>query len=372
MSKTYTTQAIAQALDGRLIGDGNILITRVTHPADVRGAHDLALAVDAGLLPLLAKTAARAAVISGEAEIEPGFIDACIVIDRPRLAMAKLTALFAEQVAVPRGIHPTAVIEDGAQLGENVAVGAQCYVGTGAAIGVGSVLHPQTYVGPGAVIGRDAIIYSGAKIGDRCVLGDRCIVHFNASIGADGFSFVTPQPGSVEEVKAGTGSTVSAANHELVRIASLGIVEIGDDVEIGANTSIDRGTIAATRVGNGTKIDNQVQIGHNVVIGENVLICGRVGIAGSVRIGNRVVLGGAAGVADHVGIGDDAVILAMSGIGGNVPARSVVGGFPAMPRERLMRNIFNVGRLKHFYKKIEGLAERLDRIEKHTDGKSKS
>src|SRR5262249_3185698 len=138
-------------------------------------------------------------------------------------------------------------------------------------------------------------------------IGERCIVHFNASLGADGFSFVTPQPGSVEQAKAGSGSSVAAANYELVRIASLGGVVIGDDVEIGASSCIDQGTIQPTRIGNGTKIDNHVQIGHNVTIGENCLICGRVGIAGSVTIGDRVVLGGAVGIADHLRIGDDVV-----------------------------------------------------------------
>ncbi len=336
--------AIAQALGGRLIGDGNILIARVAHPADVQNAQDLALAVDISLLPLLAKGPARAAVVSGEVEIEPGLVDACIVVDRPRLAMAKLTNLFFEPVKVTSGIHPTAVIESSAQLGENVAVGAQTYVGAGAVIGAGCVLHPQTYIGPGAVLGRDCVIYAGAKIGAGIVIGDRCIVHFNAAIGADGFSFVTPQPGSVEEAKEMRPAKCRPMNQELVRIASLGIIEIGDDVEIGANTSIDRGTIAATRIGNGTKIDNQVQIGHNVVVGEDCMICGRTGIAGSVTIGNRVVIGGAAGIADHVRIGDDAVIMAMSGIGGNVAPRTVVGGFPAMPRERLMRNMFHIVR----------------------------
>jgi UDP-3-O-[3-hydroxymyristoyl] glucosamine N-acyltransferase len=139
---------------------------------------------------------------------------------------------------------------------------------------------------------------------------------------------------------------------------------VGDDVEIGANTSIDRGTIAPTRIGSGTKIDNQVQIGHNVIVGENCMICGRVGIAGSAVIGNRVVLGGAVGIADHVTVGDDAIAMAMSGIAGNVAPRTIVGGLPAVPREKVMENLFNLGRMKSFFKKIEGLAERVDALEK--------
>jgi UDP-3-O-[3-hydroxymyristoyl] glucosamine N-acyltransferase len=364
MTDVLTTQMIADSLGGRLIGDGRIPLARVVHPADAQGGGDLALAVDAKLLPLLAGGGARAAVVCRDADAVPGVVEAYIVVDRPRLAMAKLTNLFAKPVPTTPGIHPTAAVEAGAALGKNVSVGALSFIGAGAVIGDNCVLHPQTYVGPGAVIGQDALIYSGVRIGAGVNIGARFIAHFNASLGADGFSFVTPQPGSVEQAKAEGGSAVTASNHELVRIASLGGLRIGDDVEIGANTSIDQGTIAPTRIGNGTKIDNQVQVGHNVVIGENCMICGRAGIAGSVTIGDRVVLGGAAGIADHVKIGDDAVVMAMSGVGGNVLPRSVVGGFPARPRDRLMESVFNIGRLKQFFRKIDALGERLDRLEK--------
>ena len=146
--------------------------------------------------------------------------------------------------------------------------------------------------------------------------------------------------------------------------ASLGGLVVGNDVEIGANSCIDQGTIVPTRIGQGTKIDNQVQIGHNVTVGENCLICGRVGIAGSVTIGDRVVLGGAVGIADHLTIGNDAIVMAMSGVGTNIPQKAVFGGFPATPRERMMENFLNINRLKLFFRKIEALTERLDQIEK--------
>ncbi|MDP9127894.1 MAG: UDP-3-O-(3-hydroxymyristoyl)glucosamine N-acyltransferase [Pseudomonadota bacterium] len=364
MPKTYTTQQIAEAVDGALIGDGLLEIERVVHPADTRGRSDLILAVDTKLLPLLGTAPLHAVVVKAGTTFEPGFAEACIVVERPRLAMAKLTALFAEHVPVPLGVHPTAVVEEGAKIGQNVAIGAQAYVASTAVIGDNSVLHPQVYIGPNATIGRDALIYAGVKIGARVVIGERCIIHFNASIGSDGFSFVTPKLGSVEAVK-GTG-TVAAINDELLRIASLGAVTIGNDVEIGANTSIDRGTIAPTRIGNGTKIDNQVQIGHNVTIGENCLICGRTAIAGSATIGNRVVLGGGVGVADHVIVGDDAVAMALSGIGGNIQPRTVVGGFPAIPRDRVVENLRNISRIRYYIAKVDALAERLNALEEKT------
>jgi UDP-3-O-[3-hydroxymyristoyl] glucosamine N-acyltransferase len=359
--KSFTMAEVAKAVGGKLTGDGAYAIERVAHPADVRGPHDLVLAMDKNLLPLLAESGAHAAVVAEEAEFDVSGLVACIAVARPRLAMAKLTNLFAEEIRVPSGVHSTAIIEDGAKIGANCAVGAMVYVCAGASIGANSVVHPHVYIGPDVEIGDGALVHAGAKIGARVKIGARSIIHFNASIGADGFSFVTPQLGSVEAAKA-TGA-VGAVNAELVRIASLGAVEIGDDVEIGANTSIDRGTVASTRIGNGTKIDNQVQIGHNVVIGENCLICGRVGIAGSVTIGNRVVLGGAAGVADHVKIGDDVIAMAMSGIAGNVPPKTIMGGLPAKPRQRLVEEQLLLGRLKNVVKKVESLAERLDALE---------
>jgi UDP-3-O-[3-hydroxymyristoyl] glucosamine N-acyltransferase len=307
-------------------------------------------------------TASAAVVTEGN---DSDFPASRIVVARPRVALARLTVLFAEPVTVKQGIHPSAVIEEGAKIGKNAAISAYVYIGANAVIGDNAVLHPQSYIGEGAVIGNDALIYAGAKIGAGTKIGDCVIIHFNASIGADGFSFVTPQIGSVEAAKAGSSGEVTASNTSLIRIASLAPVIVGDDVEIGANTSIDRGTIASTRIGNGTKIDNQVQIGHNVTIGDNCMICGRVGIAGSVTIGNRVVLGGATGIADHVTIGDDAIAMAMSGIAGNVAPRSIVGGLPAVPREKVMENLFNTGRLKQFFKKIEHLAERLEKLEKN-------
>ena len=326
MPKNFTLQEIAAAVDGKIIGDGTLRIARLAHPAEWRGAGDLALAMDAKLLPLLKDVSVSAAIVAAANESDSAFIANRILVARPRVALAQVTALFAEPVFVAPGIHPSAVIETGAKIGKNAAIGAFVYVGAGAVVGDNATLHPQAYIGANAVIGDDALIYAGAKIGAGTQIGHRVIIHFNVSIGADGFSFVTPQPGSVEVAKSGNSGTVTASNTQLIRIASLAPVIIGDDVEIGANSSIDRGTIISTRIGNGTKIDNQVQIGHNVTVGENCMICGRVGIAGSAVVGDRVVLGGAVGIADHVHIGDDAIVMGMSGVGGNVAPRAIVAG----------------------------------------------
>jgi UDP-3-O-[3-hydroxymyristoyl] glucosamine N-acyltransferase len=362
MTKPYTMAELAEALDGKLIGDGSVKIARLAHPSEARHEGDLALAMDKNFLPLLSEHKVRAAVIADETAVDPKSFRSLIVVKRARLAMAVLTNLFAQVVSVPKGVHPSAIVEKGAKLGKDVAIGPMVYVSAGAEIGARCVLHPHVYIGPDAVIGEDVVIHSGVKVGARVKIGARCLIHFNASIGADGFSFVTPETGSVEAAKA-TG-VINATNQTLVRIASLGAVEIGDDVEIGANTSIDRGTVASTRIGNGTKIDNQVQIGHNVVIGENCMICGRTGIAGSVTIGDRVVLGGAVGVADHVKIGDDAIAMGMSGIASNVAPKTIVGGAPAKPRDKAMEEHLFLGRSKTWVKKVESLAERLDALER--------
>ncbi len=365
MPKTYTLQEIADAVGGRLVGDGKKRIFRLAHPLEIQGESDLALAMDNRLLPLLKDSKAKAAVVSEKSDAP--YPESRILVGRPRVALAKLTALFEEPVKVKPGIHNSAVVEKGAKIGKGSAIGAYVFIGAKAVIGRGTVIHPHSYVGEGAVVGEYSLIHSGARIGAGTKIGARAIIHFNACIGADGFSFVTPMEGSVEAAKAKGGSSVTASNNLLIRIASLAPVIIGDDVEIGANTCIDRGTIASTRIGSGTKIDNQVQIGHNVQVGENCMFCGRVGIAGSVTIGNRVVLGGAVGVADHVNIGDDAIAMAMSGIGGNIPPRSIVGGCPAVPREKMVENLLSVSRLKHFFNKIDNLTERLDKLEKYKE-----
>ncbi|MFA6279209.1 MAG: UDP-3-O-(3-hydroxymyristoyl)glucosamine N-acyltransferase [Bdellovibrionales bacterium] len=362
MTKSYTMAEIADILGAKLIGDGAVVVTHVAHPASILEPDALVLAMDKAFLPMLEQSAAKAAIVADETEI-PATIRASIAVGRSRVALSTLTRLFEEVVALPVGIHPTSIIEEGAIIAPDARIGAQCFVASGAEIGAGTTLHPQVYIGPKAKIGAGGCLYSGVRIGARVEIGARVIIHFNTSIGADGFSFVTPQMGSVESAKA-TGEGGGASNTSLMRIASLGSVIIGDDVEIGANSSIDRGTIISTRIGNGTKIDNQVQIGHNVQVGDNCMLCGRTGIAGSVVIGNRVVLGGAVGVADHVKIGDDSVVMAMSGVAGNLPPQSLVIGVPAKPRKKMIQDMHNLARVKGLVEKIADLTSRLDALEK--------
>jgi UDP-3-O-[3-hydroxymyristoyl] glucosamine N-acyltransferase len=194
------------------------------------------------------------------------------------------------------------------------------------------------------------------------VLGRNVILHPNASVGADGFGFVTPEPGSVEAARS--GGTVDARNLEIVKINTIGNVVIGDDVEIGANSAIDSATLGSTTIGAGTKIDNLVQIGHNCRVGENCLIAGQVGIAGSTVLGDRVVVAGGAGIADHRKVGDDAIILPLSGVGQDVPSKEIWGGYPAMPKDAKAEELLNIARIKRLIRDVRELKADIDALRK--------
>lgn len=234
-----------------------------------------------------------------------------LLAESPREAFAKVLELFrGDESTPPAGIGPGAIVEPGVDMGSNVAIGANCYVGHGAVLGDGCVLFPGVFIGEGVRIGVGCRIYPNAVIYFRCNLGDRVIVHAGTVIGADGFGY-------------------TCKDQVFVKLPHTGIVEIGDDVEIGANSAIDRAKTGATVIGNGTKIDNLVHIAHNCKIGKNCVIVAQVGVAGTVNIGDSVTLAGQVGVADHVSIGDGCIVAARAGVIGDVAKGSVVSGFPA-------------------------------------------
>lgn len=357
---------IAETIDAKLVGDGSLSINRLAHPSDAKSTGALVVAFDKGLHPLLDESGAEAVALAEGQEAVATTFKGAILLKRPRLALARLTALFAKPTTTAVGVHPSAVIDPSATLGKGVRIGALCYVGPHATIGDGTNLISQVTIGAGARIGKNCLLHGGVRIGDDVIVGDRVIIHYNSVVGSDGFSFVTPEPGSAETAKRSGTSTVEAFNTEIIRVYSLGAVVLGDDVEVGACTTIDRGTVTHTRVGHGTKIDNQVQIGHNVVLGDNCLLCGNVGIAGSTEIGNRVVLAARSGVADHLKIGDDAVLMAAAQLGSNVPAKAIYMGLPAMPRERFFEQMIHLARLKNMAKRIAAIEEKVNQLEPET------
>ncbi len=352
---------LAEVLNAEVIGNGDLVIERPVHPADAEGPADLALAMEPALVKLLADSPAKSAVVSGDAEVPDGLLDGYLVIGRSRYAMAGLMRAFERPPQVADGIDPAARVSEDAEIGAGARIGPFVYVGPGARIGPGTTLLDHVTVGAGARLGSDCLVYSGVRIGERVEIGDRVILQPNACIGPDGFSYVTPQPGSVETAKE--SGRIEAQNTEIVRINSIGTVILDDDVEIGACSTIDRGTVAATRIGRNTKIDNQVQVAHNCQIGENCFICAQVGIAGSTTIGDRVVLAGQVGVADHVTVGSDSVIAAGSGVGRNVAPRSLLAGYPAVKREKALEQVLFISRLKSMFNDLTALKKRVKSLE---------
>lgn len=326
---------IAAALGARFEGEGALMVSAAAEPAEA-GLDDLALAMDPKFSDGLARGKARAAILWEGADWQSLGLEAAIFAPRGRLAMARLTQAFDPGPALPVGISPLAAIDPTAEIGEGVAIGAFTVIGAGARIGAGSRIAEQVSIGADVVIGTGALIHPGVRIGARVRIGDRFIAQPGCVLGGDGFSFVTETPSRVEAARQTLGKPGETQAQPWQRIHSLAAVTIGDDVEVGANSTIDRGTIRDTRIGRGTKIDNLVQVGHNVVVGEDCLLCAQCGVAGSTRIGNRVVLGGQVGVVDNIFVGDDVVVGGGSVVNSNAPAGRVLMGSPAI---RMDQNI---------------------------------
>lgn len=350
----YTVKQIAEALEANVFGASDILVTGAAEPA-MAGPEHIALAMKPEYAEGLSKGRARVAIVWDGADWQALGLEAAIVVPRPRYAMSGLTALLDPGPDIAPGIHASAVIDATAVIGAGAAIGPLVVIGPRARIGAGVRIASHVSVAEDAVIGDGALLHAGVRIGARVIIGERFIAQPGAVVGADGFSFVTPEKSRVEEARASLGTDTQARNTSWTRIHSLGSVVIGDDVEIGANTTIDRGTIRATRIGNRTKLDNLVHIGHNVEVGDDTLLCGQVGIAGSTRIGNRVVMGGQCGVNDNIFIGDDVVAGGATKVFTNVPAGRVMLGYPAMKMEQYLEASRNWRRLPRLMDDVRSL-----------------
>lgn len=333
-----TIGELARELNAESWGDVSLVVTGAGEPANTEpvgaGGGQIALA----MTPKYAENLkpGSIAILAVGMNPEDYGLKAAIFAPRPRLVMAGLTRAFDPGPDIAPGIHGTAVIDPSAVIGEGANIGAFVVIGAKVKIGEGARIGSHVSIGRDTQIGRDAVIHPGAKIAHGVKAGDRLIVQPGAAIGGDGFSFVTPEESGIEEIRRTLGARDEIKEQHWTRIHSLGGVEIGDDVEVGANTTIDRGTVRSTQVGSGTKIDSLVQIGHNVIIGEDCLLCGLVGVAGSSKIGNRVVLAGQVGVSDNIEIGDDVIAGGASKIFTRVPAGRVVLGHPAVKMETQM------------------------------------
>lgn len=331
----HTIREIAAALGAEAAGNLDLPITRAAEP-QAAGPGDLALAMDPKYAEGLAAGRARAALVWPGADWQALGLEAAIFAPRSRLAMAGLSRMMDPGPQIAPGVHPMTVVDATAEIGAGAAIGPFVVIGAGVRIGPGARIASHVSIAEGAVIGNDAMILQGVRIGPGVTIGDRFIAQPGASIGGDGFSFVTPQQSGVEEIRATLGQREEIRQQSWTRIHSLGSVTLGDDVEIGSNATIDRGTIRDTQVGSGSKIDNLVQLGHNVIVGRDCLLCGQVGVAGSTRIGDRVVLAGQVGVSDNIFIGDDVIAGGGTKIFTNVPAGRTILGNPAVKMETQM------------------------------------
>ena len=273
---SHTVVDIAVALGAEAFGATSLCIRAAAEPA-MAGPDDLALAMSPKYAEGLAQGRARVAMLWPGADWQALGLEAAIIAPRPRFAMSGLSAMLDTGQGFGVGIHPSAVIDPTAELAQDVSVGPLAVIAAGAKIGAGSVIGPQCFIGADVTLGAGAYLREGVKIGARVRIGDRFIAQPGASVGGDGFSFVTPEESAVERARDSLGDQGEVTAQSWARIHSLGSVQIGDDVELGANACIDRGTVRDTVVGNGVKMDNLAQIGHNVVIGNDCLICAQVG-----------------------------------------------------------------------------------------------
>ncbi len=355
---------LAAALDGRVSGAADAVIRRAVHPAEACGDGDIAIAVTPDTIRLLGESRAAMALVPEGMEFPHPHLTTLVFVRRSRSIVPAVTEMFRFYPEVQPGVHASAVVAPDAVIGDGVTIGPLVVVGAGAVVGARSVIVSQATVGPGARIGVDCLVHPGVRIGWGCRVGDRAVLHNNASIGADGFGFVPTRPGALEAARGGGGAGEGAGQRNaLLKIHSLSIVEIGDDVEVGALTAIDRGTLKPTRIGSGTKIDDLVMIGHNVEIGADCMLCGQVGIAGGAVIGDGVVLGGRSAVADHLHVGAWAVIGGAACVGTNVPAGAVYAGIPAVPRAEALENLKAMRRMRRMVARLdEGSVVRNDGV----------
>ncbi len=318
--KQYTTEQINQTVKGTLVGSPTILITSVEQIFDAT-ENQLTFIGEKKYIKLWEQSPASAAIINDNLDVEPGQGRALIRVPDADLALAQVLKLYEpEPPKCEPGVHSAAVVDATAEISAGAAIGAGCYIGPGVVIGTGTRLYPNVNVLDDTRIGSGTVIWSGAVIRERCRIGNDCIIHPNVTIGADGFGY-RPSPDG----------------RSLVKIPQIGTVEIGDGVEIGAGSCVDRGKFSATSIGDGTKIDNLVQIAHNCKLGRSCVMAGQSGLAGSVTLGDGVMMGGRAIVSDHVTVGAGARIGGNAGVVSDVAPGKTLLGLPADDHRQTLR-----------------------------------
>ncbi|NMB24752.1 MAG: UDP-3-O-(3-hydroxymyristoyl)glucosamine N-acyltransferase [Firmicutes bacterium] len=340
MRRLQRLDDLAKIIGGELVGDGSLIIEGVAPIAEA-GSGEIAFAENLKVLAKYIETTKATALIVPQNADDVGRPH--IKVANPRLAFAQVLRSFAWPPVTMAGIHPSAVVHDTAEIGDDVAIGPQVVIEQGVKIGSGTILMGGVYIGAETSLGEDCLVYPNVCIREHLQIGKRAIIHAGAVIGEDGFGFVT-------------------LPEKHVKVPHIGTVIIEDDVEIGANATIERGTCGSTVIGRGTKIGNLVQVGHNVKLGEMCLLVAMTGIAGSAIIGDQVTLAGQSGVAGHLTVGDGSVVAARGLVAGDLPPGSFVSGFPARPHKENMRMIAMQRRIPELMDRIKELEEQVKRL----------
>lgn len=327
-----TLGEIAEFVQGRLEGDPNLFIERLT---DLATADADGIAFMEGSRQLGAESPRPAALLVQNSAVELGGLP-CIRVESPREAFFRLLNRAAQSLALSAGVHPTAIIADSAIVDASASIGAYVSIGERAVIGAGVKLHPSVYVGPECVIGKNSILEPGACLTTHVRVGKRCLIHSGARLGTDGFGFFW-----------------NGSHHQ--KIPQVGRVVIEDDVEIGALTTVDRAMVGVTRIGRGSKLDNLIQVGHNVSIGCDTVIAACCAIGGTSTVGNRCVVGGSTQFSDHVNVVDDVRIGGGSAVASSIKEPGDYFGRPAMPAGEGKRNFIISGKLAELQQRVVAL-----------------
>lgn len=334
-TQSWTLSEVAALVGGQAVGD-DIEIRRPV-PSDSNDPQGITFAENDTYLEQAETSNVGAVLIcKGSSSKKPH-----IVVESPRLAFGHLLALMVRPLPYSPGIHPSAVVADGARVDPAAAIGPFAVIERGASVGARARVYAHAYVGDGCTVGADAVIFPHAVLVQDVHVGARSVIHSGVVLGADGFGF------------GWDGKT-------RVKVPQVGGVVIGDDVEIGANSTVDRATAGETVIGSGTKLDNLVQVAHNVRIGEHGVIASQTGISGSTTIGDRIVMGGNVGVSDHVTIGDDVALGARSGVAHDIDKSGEYFGAPALPKREGIRVMLALTKLPELISKVRALEKRLE------------
>ncbi len=334
-------QKIAQIVGGSLVGDGQLMIHGVAGIKEAQEGHITFLA-NPKYISFLKETKASAVLVASS--IPAPSEKAVILCESPSLAFAKVVEyFFPAKSGFPKGIHPTAVIGKDVVLGKEVNLGPYVVIEDEAQLGDKVSIGAGSFIGHGVKIGSDALIYPNVTLREKVSIGTRVIIHSGTVIGSDGFGY----------------ETVKGIHY---KIPQVGIVVIEDDVEIGSNVSIDRARFGKTVIGKGTKIDNLVQIAHNVEIGEHCLVVAQVGISGTTKVGHHVTLAGQVGLVGHIEVGDHAIVAAQAGVSNSIPGGAIYGGYPAVPLQEWKRSLAYIHRLEKWTNKIKELEKKIQEL----------